>query len=393
MSESEREQNNQAKAAEKALEISEDLVIRLAENGIFSKDFTALLAAATVIACLGLFQNSPAVIIGAMIVAPLMRPLSALSLFCLTGDAEKIKEALLTLVLGTALALTLAYCIAAIMPQLEMTGEIMGRTKPTLLDLGVAMAAGAIGAYCQSKRNLADSLAGVSIAVALVPPLSCVGIGLNRNLDNIWQGAALLYATNLIGITFAGTVVFYLLGVKPTTKTAHQGLFTAALAVTTLLVPLGFSMRELILENILSGKISNILMERTQTFRSLRLDKVEVLRFKQPVRVLVTVVGKPDAIKPKQVALVQNFLEKETLLKIKLRVRLIAAQEITEVEPLAEEGATAVTPQTEPSSQTESAPSSRSAQKSESTPKSDQEPKPDQLEKAEPENQGQTGTP
>ncbi|MBN8661563.1 MAG: hypothetical protein J0M35_14455 [Candidatus Obscuribacter phosphatis] len=78
MSESEREQNNQAKAAEKALEISEDLVIRLAENGIFSKDFTALLAAATVIACLGLFQNSPAVIIGAMIVAPLMRPLSAL---------------------------------------------------------------------------------------------------------------------------------------------------------------------------------------------------------------------------------------------------------------------------------------------------------------------------
>ncbi|NJL70475.1 MAG: TIGR00341 family protein [Candidatus Competibacteraceae bacterium] len=180
-----------------------------------SIDFLVLLSGSTVIATLGLFQNSPAVIIGAMIIAPLMRPLVGLSLATLTADTRLLIRSLMTLLVGTIVGAALATVIAIFLRSLELTPEILGRTHPTLLDLGVAVFAGAVGAYCQANEKLADTLAGVAIAVALVPPLSVVGIGLAFNSIPVWSGAALLYATNLIGITVAGSLVFLLRGYVP----------------------------------------------------------------------------------------------------------------------------------------------------------------------------------
>lgn len=150
------------------------LQLRLESISGLSVDFLVLLACSTVIATFGLFQNSAAVIIGAMIIAPLMRPLVCLSLSTLTADTKLLSRALITLIVGTIMGVAISATMALFLRSLELTPEILGRTHPTLLDLGVALFAGAIGAYCQTDKSLSNSLAGVAIAVALVPPLSVI---------------------------------------------------------------------------------------------------------------------------------------------------------------------------------------------------------------------------
>ncbi len=300
-----------------------------------SADFIVLLTCSTVIATLGLFQNSVAVIIGAMIIAPLMRPLVALSLSTLTADMRLLTRASLTLVVGTLLGVFISTTMAYALRSLELTPEILGRTHPTLLDLGVALFAGAIGAYCQAKEKLADSLAGVAIAVALVPPLSVVGIGLAFSSWQIWSGAALLYATNLVGITFAGALVFLIMGFSPLNR-AKKGLAISAVLSTLLFIPLALSMRELVLENQISSNIKTLLREKTFTFRGVQLNDVKVKRFQTPMTVVATVLASEQTITSHQVKLVQDFLTREMGFPVEFRLRIIPSKEVTAFDVLDE---------------------------------------------------------
>lgn len=283
------------------------------------------------IATFGLFQNSPAVIIGAMIIAPLMRPLACMSLATITADTKQIFKALLTLTVGTLAGMAISTCMALFLRALELTPEIIGRTHPTLLDLGVALAAGAVGAYCQTNAKLSDTLAGVAIAVALVPPLSVVGIGLAFGSTEVSSGAALLYATNLVGITIAGALVFLVKGFSPL-QLARRGLSVSAGCIALLVVPLAFSMRELILENQISSKIRTVLKEKTVTFREAQLREVKVLRFKAPMSVQATIIGSGETITVNQVKLVQDLLTKEIGSALEFKLRIIPATEVTAIE-------------------------------------------------------------
>lgn len=309
----------------------EALEARLQSLSQLNADFLMLLSCSTLIAALGLFQNSPAVVIGAMIIAPLMRPLTSLSLAALTADAKLLTRAIITLSIGTFTAIGLAFLTAQFFLSLELTDEILARTHPTLLDLAVAMAAGAVSAYCQSKENLADSLAGVAISVALVPPLSVVGIGLAYGNFSIWSGAFLLYATNLVGITAAGSVVFLILGFSPLHQ-ARKGLLFSAVVSMIIVFPLGLSMKELIQENLVSAKVKSVLKEKTFTFRTLHLEKVQVQRFRTPMRVVATVLAPDQPITSNQVGLVQSFLEKEIGKTIEFKLRIIPTREVSAVE-------------------------------------------------------------
>lgn len=308
-----------------------DLQDRLEENGKLSSNFLFLLAGSTMIATFGLFQNSPAVIIGAMIIAPLMRPLVCMSLATITADTKQIFKALLTLTVGTLVGMAISTCMALFLRALELTPEIIGRTHPTLLDLGVALAAGAVGAYCQTNAKLSDTLAGVAIAVALVPPLSVVGIGLAFGSTEVSSGAALLYATNLVGITIAGALVFLVKGFSPL-QLARRGLLISAGCIALLVVPLAFSMRELILENQISSKIRTVLKEKTVTFREAQLREVKVLRFKAPMSVQATIIGSGETITVNQVKLVQDLLTKEIGSALEFKLRIIPATEVTAIE-------------------------------------------------------------
>ncbi len=180
-----------------------------------TREYYVLLILSCLIATFGLFQDSAAVIIGAMIVAPLMGPILGLSAGVLWGSGKDIGEAVTTLLKSIAIVLGIAALFSWLTPFLEVTAQIEARTAPGLLDIGVALASGLVGAYAYVNKKIAGSLAGVAIAVALMPPLSTVGIGLGRMNWEIARGAALLFAINLLGISLAALFVFWLVGLHP----------------------------------------------------------------------------------------------------------------------------------------------------------------------------------
>ena len=171
------DESGQAKSSHENMS-DDNLTMWLEKWSFSSRSFIILLIASVVVATLGLFENNTAIIIGAMIVAPLVRPLMGLAYGALTVNATLTKRSLFTVALGTVLGIVIAYALAVMLQMIDITSEIAARAHPTLLDLGVALFAGAAGAYCQTDENLSDTLAGVAIAVALVPPIAVIGIGL-----------------------------------------------------------------------------------------------------------------------------------------------------------------------------------------------------------------------
>jgi uncharacterized hydrophobic protein (TIGR00271 family) len=174
-----------------------------------------LTALSTVIASLGLIANSAAVVIGAMLVAPLMQPIVALGagLVLVRPRAEAMSLGLV--VLATSEAFVVALLVGWLVPNfrvITLTPEIVSRTAPALLDLLVAVAAGAAGAYLTVRPRAGGALAGVAIAVALVPPLSASGVLVAHGNDRLAAGAFFLFLTNLVGIVLAAIVVFLATG-------------------------------------------------------------------------------------------------------------------------------------------------------------------------------------
>jgi uncharacterized hydrophobic protein (TIGR00271 family) len=178
-------------------------------------DFFVMTALAAAIATLGLLMDSPAVIIGAMVIAPLMSAILAISLGIVQGDARLLWRATKTTLLGAGLAVLIGGVISAAVPGEDLTPEILSRTRPLLFDLSVALLAGIAGAYAQCRRDVLSGVAGVAIAVALVPPLAAVGIGLAMLSWSVATGALLLFLTNLSAIVITGGLVFLFFGFRP----------------------------------------------------------------------------------------------------------------------------------------------------------------------------------
>ncbi|MEA5578079.1 DUF389 domain-containing protein [Anabaena sp. UHCC 0451] len=169
------------------------------------------------IATLGLVLNSPAVIIGAMLISPLMGGILANGLALAAGDVILAMRALFNLVISCIVAISFAVLLVSLLPFKEMTSEIAARIRPNILDLVVALFSGAVGsvAICKEPRGVATSIPGVAIAVALMPPLCVVGygIGIAITLDSVKglqvaSGGGLLFFTNLVAITFTAMLVF-----------------------------------------------------------------------------------------------------------------------------------------------------------------------------------------
>lgn len=177
-----------------------------------SGDFYALIVCSVIIATMGLFLGSGAVIIGAMLVAPLMTPILALGLGVVMGDRRLLRIAAVSTVMGAGLAVAASFILTWFAPFVLFTTEIESRTQPNLFDLTVALAAGAAGAYSVVRRNLAAALPGVAIAAALVPPLAVLGISLATQRWVEARGAALLFGANLVAIAFAAALIYLLFG-------------------------------------------------------------------------------------------------------------------------------------------------------------------------------------
>ncbi len=181
-------------------------------------DFFILILLSAGIATYGLLQNSGAVIIGAMLVAPLMSPIVAMAMSMVQGKVKNLGVAAQSTAQGVLLAIAVGAVLTFFSPIKNPTNEIMARVSPNLLDLSIAFLSGAAGAYAMSRKSIASALPGVSIAVALVPPLAVVGFGFASADLNIAFGALLLFFTNLIAIVFAASLVFIALDFLSTEK-------------------------------------------------------------------------------------------------------------------------------------------------------------------------------
>ena len=177
--------------------------------------FSLMMAMSVIVAIMGLSANSPALVIGAMLIAPLMTPVLgiAASIAMALGDATA--RAVGTVVAATAGAIAVSYLIAGWLPGDLLTNEVLARTAPDARDLVVALAAGLAGSYATARPDVSSSLPGVAIAVALVPPLAVVGVTMRAGEGDLALGALLLYATNLAAIVTVSTIVFIAAGFVP----------------------------------------------------------------------------------------------------------------------------------------------------------------------------------
>jgi uncharacterized hydrophobic protein (TIGR00271 family) len=163
----------------------------------------------------------------------------------LRQDEYLIRRSIGTIGLGIFLALMTAAVMTQLLSYKPVTGEMEARLSPTVLDLIVAITAGIAGAYTKSYREILQSLAGVAIAVALVPPLAVAGIGIGRLDPEFFSQAFLLFSTNLVGITVAATLTFRVLGYSPAVK-SKRGISIVLLLLVMITVPLYLSYNRIV---------------------------------------------------------------------------------------------------------------------------------------------------
>lgn len=188
--------------------------------------FAVLLFLSTVIATYGVLGDSTATVIGAMIIAPLMVPIMATAAGLVMGDMKRAGQSILVVIGGVAGTIATAWFIGTVLNTTVISfttnTQIVSRVSPSLTDLAVALASGAAGAFAMSRSDVADSLPGVAISIALVPPLAVVGIGLSQGEWAVAWGAMLLFLTNFLSILLAGGGTLALLGLSAaSTKKLH----------------------------------------------------------------------------------------------------------------------------------------------------------------------------
>jgi len=214
-----------------------DLFLALKENAKINSTYILLMVLSSLLATLGLFLNSPSIVIGAMVLAPLMAPIISLSMGLLRSDPDLSQHSFSTLFTGMFIALSLSATMAYLLPFQEITNEIEGRLHPSTLDLLVALLSGIAGAFANARENIAKSLPGVAIAVALVPPLCVSGIGVGWLNFDIFYGAMLLFLTNLTGIILAASFSFMIIGFAPFSR-AKKGIAFSIFMVSIISMPL-----------------------------------------------------------------------------------------------------------------------------------------------------------
>ena len=208
--------------------------------------FTVMLALSVVIAVLGLSLDSDAVIIGAMLIAPLMTPIIGTAAALVMGWPRRLGQAGLAVLAGAAGAVGISFAVTYVLPATSqvLTPAVLSRTSPDLRDLAVALAAGAAGAYATAREDVSAALPGVAVAVALVPPLAATGFTLAIGREDLASGAVLLFTANLVAIVLIGSVVLVASGFVPSGRLKaasgriRAGFVAAAAAAVAVAAPL-----------------------------------------------------------------------------------------------------------------------------------------------------------
>ena len=287
--------------------------------------FHFMLGLSAIISTLGLLANSVAIIIGAMIIAPLISPIMGITYATVMGNRKLLNRSSLTLLSGVFLTVVLSWIIAVGIGFKTVDSEILSRTNPTLIDLGIAMAAGAAGAFANTRRRIADALPGVAIAVALVPPLSVIGISLALGEFQYATGAFLLFSTNLISIIFFGGLVFLFQSYGSIDRAKH-GLFFSVCMLLILGLPLSFSLRSLLLEKNVRYQVINIILSQADIVDSSTLQSVKVQENSGKLEITVKVLAPAGSIEQSQLREISSLLASKLAKKIDLELQVIPVE-------------------------------------------------------------------
>lgn len=224
--EEKRSREDKASASREALYDSAEKSARLDGN------FLTLVALSTVVAAIGLIQNSAAVVIGAMVIAPLLGPNLALSFGTALGDWSLMRKALWSLAAGIGLAVGLSVGLGVCWPMELDSPELSSRTTAGIDSVVLALASGAAAAL-SLVSGLSSTLVGVMVAVALLPPAAAAGLMVGVGEWELAEGAGLLLAVNVVCVNLAGKVVFLFKGVRPRTwmekKKARKAMWSVLL--------------------------------------------------------------------------------------------------------------------------------------------------------------------
>ncbi|MEN4011330.1 MAG: DUF389 domain-containing protein [Bellilinea sp.] len=305
-------------------------------------DFFLLVVLSTSIATLGLLTNSPAVIIGAMLVAPLMSPILGIGLASVIGDSRMLSSALSALLRGAFLAVILSLLLTIIninLPILylqQLPAEVLSRTHPSPIDLMIALAGGFAAAYALTRENLSAALPGVAIATALMPPLCTIGIGLAFNDLEVAGGASLLFITNAVTIAFAAGMVFFLRGFGSRRirreKRLPESLFLSAGLMTLLLIPLTFYSLRFFEEANENRMIREVIRHQVTSLNNSELDVMTVQHNPDGLDIVLT-IRTNRLLRYEQVVSLQESLVKELNRPVSLKVNQVFAERLDPLLP------------------------------------------------------------
>lgn len=288
--------------------IFDDLFFEGDRRGPYLKRFVVLIVLSALIAALGLVNDSAAVVIGAMLVAPLMTPMLGSAAAIVEGWPRRFVETFAIVIAGALMAITVGFIVAIVLPRMQegapLAGEIVARTMPNLVDLGIALAAGAAGAYIMVRSEASSALPGVGIAVALVPPLATVGICAGVGERDLAFGALLLFITNLLAIVLAAGLTFWIagFGAYRSARVKAEGMLAGAVLVTLLVViaiPLAFNAVETYGQSEQNRVAAHAIEEWDPT---LTIDRLVVNPTRDPMRVTVELSGEAGDKRPEALA-------------------------------------------------------------------------------------------
>jgi len=305
-------------------------------------DFFLLVVLSCSIATLGLITDSPAVIIGAMLVAPLMSPIIGIGLASISGNAKLFRNALAALFRGALLAVFLAVLMTWVNNQLpffsiqELPKEVLSRTRPTPIDLVIALAGGVAAAYAITQPNISAALPGVAIATALMPPLCTVGIGAALTRWDVAGGALLLFITNAVTIAFASALVFFLRGFSSdlhiTDHHIPRNLMYAALLTVLLLVPLSYFSIKFFREASENRLIHRVVVDEVGNLGGVELVKLDVNRSSTGLDMVIT-IRSGTALRYEQVVALQEAIVAGVHYPVSLKVSQVLAENLDPLVP------------------------------------------------------------
>lgn len=245
-------------------------------DGGLSYSYAFLVATSCGIATLGLMLNSAAVIIGAMLVAPLMGPIVLLGFAIARTDVELVIRSAKAMTVGVLAALAISVVIVKLSPYIPPTPEILARTNPNLFDLLVAVLSGMVAGYAVTHRKI-GTVAGVAIATALMPPLAASGYGLATGDMHIFQGAFFLFLTNMLAIAFsvATMAMWYGFGNLRTPKNLIWQTTAAGVVLVVLSIPLVQTLNESVTKTLTVNAVEDVLRQGLH-LEGASLDKLNV---------------------------------------------------------------------------------------------------------------------